>query len=118
MASKIIFDTPGLLDESLLSLAAACKEFPMKCSRSTLERWVRRGSRGTILETVLIGGKRYTSRESIDRFIHGQLQVEAEHSAPKRSMSKREIATAARRFGLPEPQKCNVETNAEGKQND
>jgi hypothetical protein len=78
----------------------------VKCSRASIERWARRkGSREATLETILLGGRRYTSREAIARFIRGQLQVEAERPAPTRgTMSKKDVEAAARRFGLPEPQ--------------
>jgi hypothetical protein len=104
MGSKMIFDAPELLAETLITLSAACECFPVKCSRPTLERWLRQGSRGTILESILICGKRYTSQEAIDRFVRGQLRVEADRPAPKRgNKSKKDIEAAARRFGLPEP---------------
>jgi len=105
MASKMIRDSPALLDETLLSLVEACAHFPVKSSRATLERWIRTGSRGIVLETVLICGKRFTSKEAINRFIRGQLQVEMEKARPEpsKSMSKKAIAEASRRFGLPEP---------------
>jgi hypothetical protein len=102
-SSRMIFDTPSLLEETLVSLTEACKCFPVKCSRAALERWMRRVSRGAVLETVLICGKRYTSKEAIDRFVRSQLQTETERPAPTRSMSKKDIESAARRFGLPEP---------------
>ena len=113
----MIFDEPALLDESLVTLTEACKCFPVKCSRPALERWLRRGSRGTVLESVLVCGRRYTSREAIDRFVRGQLTVEAEKAVPKRTnMSKRDIEAASRRFGLPEPLDAgNVGTNQEGR---
>jgi hypothetical protein len=105
MPSKTIFDTPDLIDETLVSRTEACKEFPVTCSLSAIERWWRKGSRGVVLESVLICGKRYTSKEAIARFIRGQLQVEAERPAPTRgTMSKKDVEAAARRFGLPEPQ--------------
>ena len=111
MASRMIFDSPALLDETLLSLTAACKEFPGRCSRPTLERWARKkGSRGATLETILLCGRRYTSREAIDRFVRSQLQTEAARPAPTREMSKKDITTRARRLGLPEP----IETRQEG----
>jgi len=104
MASKTIFDSPELLEESLLSLTAACKVFPVKCSRPALERWIRRGSRGVVLESILICGKRFTSREAVQRFIRQQLQVGAERPPPKTgSKSRKEIEAAAKKYGLPEP---------------
>jgi len=36
---------------------------------STLWRWYRRGVRGVRLETVVVGGRRFTSRAAIERFI-------------------------------------------------
>ena len=66
MASRVIFDTPELLDETLVSLTEACRCFPVKCSRAALERWMRRqGNRGIVLESILVCGKRYTSKEAI-----------------------------------------------------
>jgi hypothetical protein len=103
-SSRMIFDTPALLDETLVSLTEACKCFPVKCSRASIERWARKkGSRGATLETIILGGRRYTSREAIDRFVRSQLQTEAERPAPTRGMSKKDVESAARRFGLPEP---------------
>jgi hypothetical protein len=105
MASKTIFDTPALLEETLVPLAAACKCFPGNPSLSAVQRWARKGSRGATLETILLCGRRYTSREAIARFIRGQLQVEAERPASARgTMSKKDVEAVARRFGLPEPQ--------------
>ena len=103
--SKTIFDFPELLDETLLSVTAACKHPLLQCSRASLERWFRKGARGIVLESILICGKRYTSKEAIDRFVRGQLQVEAEKARPEpsKSMSKKQLAEASRRFGLPEP---------------
>ena len=47
-------------------------------SLATLHRWRLHGVRGTKLETCLIGGMRYTSREAIARFIAAQNQGETE----------------------------------------
>lgn len=106
MASKVILDSPEILEETLVSLTEACRCFPVRCSRGAIERWVRRGSRGAVLESVLICGKRYTSKEAIDRFVRGQLQVETNRPEPRKgSMSKKEIDEAAKRLGLSEPQK-------------
>lgn len=41
-------------------------------SLATLHRWRLRGNRGIKLETVLIGGVRYTSKEAISRMISAQ----------------------------------------------
>ena len=104
--SKSILDYIELLEESLVSLTEAPKYFPGgRPSRASLERWVRRGVRGVKLQTVIICGRRYTSREGIDRFIRAQLQVEPQSTRlePVKSMSKTELAEATRKYNLPEP---------------
>ena len=60
--------------ETLLSFNAALTAFPggKRQCLATLHRWRLHGVRGTRLETVLIGGARYTSAEAIDRFIAAQ----------------------------------------------
>lgn len=57
------------LNESLLTLKAASKLLPGNPHYATLFRWAQKGCRGATLETALIGGIRYTSREALDRFI-------------------------------------------------
>lgn len=104
MGSKIILDSPALLDESLVTLTEACRLFPVPCSRPAIERWIRRGSQGVILESVLVCGRRMTSKAAIDRFVRAQLHVEAEHpTLPKGGMSKSAIAEASKKYRLPEP---------------
>ena len=117
--SKQIYDCYELLEESLIDLTEATKCFPVKISRATLERWVRRGVRGVRLETVRIGNRRFTSEQAIRRFLVAQQQTAPEQTrvAPKRNMSKKDIAAATLRFGLPEPQGVddfNTTTNNKG----
>ena len=40
-----------------------------KAHLATGWRWIKRGCRGVKLETVLIGGKRYSSLEALQRFV-------------------------------------------------
>jgi len=108
MPSKVIFDSPALLDESLVSVADACELFPVPCSRQVLERYIRQGSRGVVLESILLCGRRWTSREAIDRFVRNQLHVVPDRPEPRKGhKSKREIADACRKFGLPKPLDAN-----------
>lgn len=104
--SQQIFDCPEILGESLIDLTEATTRLPIKCSRATIERWVRCGVRGVRLETVLIGHRRFTSTEAIRRFLIGQQHTVPETAtseAKKSSMSKSAIAAASKRLGLPEP---------------
>ena len=38
-------------------------------SRATFWRWMMQGRRGVTLESCLIGGVRYTSRQAVSRFV-------------------------------------------------
>ena len=60
--------------EKLLTLAECREAFPggKRLALATIQRWRLRGVRGVILETIRIGGMRYTSREAIARFIARQ----------------------------------------------
>ena len=57
-----------LMTEELLAFAEATKVVPGHPHVSTLHRWRLRGIHGKKLETCLIGGRRYTSREALERF--------------------------------------------------
>ena len=55
--------------ERLLTVSAASKSLPERRHTATIWRWFHRGCRGVRLESVLIGGRRYTSKEALQRFI-------------------------------------------------
>lgn len=44
------------------------KRIGKRLHRSTIHRWRLRGARGAKLETIMIGGRRYTSIEALHRF--------------------------------------------------
>ena len=54
---------------NLLLLKDAAKRLPSRPHVSTLWRWHKRGCRGIRLETVVIGGQRYTSEGALQRFV-------------------------------------------------
>jgi hypothetical protein len=54
--------------EELVPFQQAPRSIPTRPNLSTLHRWRQRGIRGVTLETILIGGERYTSREALHRF--------------------------------------------------
>ena len=66
----------------------------------TLHRWRLHGVRGVRLETVLVGGLRYTSREAIRRFI--ATQNRDEQSAPTITPTQRHKQSNAARAALAE----------------
>lgn len=60
--------------EAVIPFSDARTSFPggKRLSLATLHRWRLHGVRGVRLETILIGGLRYTSSEAITRFIAAQ----------------------------------------------
>ena len=68
--------------ETLVSLREAARTLPARRNGkplhiSTLCRWAARGVRGVVLETLRIGGTRYTSLEALQRFFERQSTGEA-----------------------------------------
>jgi hypothetical protein len=108
MASKQIIDHPEILDDGalLLNLTEAAKHIPTRPSRSTVERFVRRGSRGVKLATVMVGGRRYTTATAIRQFFFFLQHTEpepAQTESRRGSLSKKDIAEACKKYKLPEP---------------
>ena len=58
--------------ETLIPFEICGLQIPGRPDRSTVYRWWLKGVRGSKLETLLIGNKRFTSREAIGRFIAAQ----------------------------------------------
>lgn len=60
-----------MLKESLLTLSEAARRLPGRPHLSTVWRWATRGvgPRRTRLDTVRIGGRRYTSAQALSRFV-------------------------------------------------
>ncbi len=83
--------------EDMLTLGEACRAIPPKgISPATMARWIQRGVRGSRLETVLIGGRRLTSRESLARFYAEQNRSETPTPAISPSQ-RRTMAESANR---------------------
>src|SRR4051794_29260548 len=60
---------PNLLDEDLMPFAAGVRSLPGRPHLSTGYRYALRGFHGVILETMMCGGRRYTSRQALRRFV-------------------------------------------------
>lgn len=88
--------------ETLLSLNEAAKESPGRPHLSTLHRWRLRGVRGVKLETCLVGGRRFTSREALERFAARTTAVADGEPAPPRTprQRSRSIERAERDLGI------------------
>lgn len=84
--------------EELVPLSDAGKLFPTAPCMAALFRWASpRGVRGRSLETTLVGGRRYTSREAVVRFMAPQVsQPEVQPQADRdRIRAARSARTAA-----------------------
>lgn len=84
--------------ETLMTFQDARTSFPgdRRLSLATLHRWRLHGVRGVRLETVLIGGLRYTSCEAIIRFIAAQNAADAPATPVITASQRRRQSEAAR----------------------
>ena len=57
-----------VLNERLLTFSQAAKSLPTRPSTATVWRWATRGVRGITLESIMVGGTRYTSAERLQEF--------------------------------------------------
>jgi hypothetical protein len=94
-----------LSTETLVPWQQAAKHVPGQPHISTLHRWRLKGVKGHRLETLSVGGRRFTSREAIDRFIVAGNSSDAP-AAPsftatqRQKMSVAARATLATEFGI------------------
>ena len=84
--------------EELVSLTEATRALPRgrngkRLHVSTLHRWAGRGLRGVVLETIHVGGRRYTSTEALQRFFD---RLGASDRAARRGVSAPEEGRVAR----------------------
>ena len=83
----------GMIDiyaEHVFPLKDSPKHIPGRPHISTVVRWAQRGCRGIRLETALIGGIRYTSREAVQRFSE-RTTATANDKSPSRSADHRHV---------------------------
>ena len=82
-----------LKSETLLTFQQAADSLPHKPHLSTLHRWRLRGCRGVKLETLLVGGIRFTSSEALQRFFNRTTAIADGTAQPEaRTSSQRERA--------------------------
>jgi hypothetical protein len=85
--------------ETIISFADARSAFPgidRRLSLATLHRWRLTGVRGVKLETILIGGLRYTSREALVRFVNALNAADAPAAPVITASQRRKQSEAAR----------------------
>jgi len=59
------------------------KQLGNRVHPSTVHRWRLRGARGSKLETVLVGGRRYPSQEALLRFFDSVTAATDGHDSPQ-----------------------------------
>lgn len=89
--------TAPLAGEDLVPVNQAAGLFPVRPAPATLWRWILRGSRGVRLETLMIGGRRFTSRAAVARFIEGVTRAATPALAATPSTTARQRHAAAER---------------------
>lgn len=82
------------LTETLVNFQHAGKHIPGNPALCTLHRWRLSGVRKTKLETLLVGGIRYTSIEAINRFIAAQNRDELPPPAITAQQRRTQAASA------------------------
>ena len=90
-------------NDQLIPIKDVPKHCPGRPHVSTVWRWVQRGIRGNRLETILWGGRRFCSREAIQRFVEattGSADSEDETPAVNSNRRKKEIEQAMRECDL------------------
>ena len=55
--------------DELLSIPDAPKNIPGRPSPRTVRSWMNPGIRGVRLETILLGGRRWTSKQALKEFV-------------------------------------------------
>ncbi len=58
-----------MLEVKLLSMAQAANSLSNRPAVSTLWRWSSRGVKGVKLQTLVVGGRRYTTPEYLSEFV-------------------------------------------------
>lgn len=72
-------------------------DWELSISLPCLRMWVRRGTRGVRLESTLVGGRRFTSKEALSRFLK-RVNREPQSKRTRKTASVR--AEALKRLGV------------------
>ena len=83
--------------ETLLTIKQARSLFPNHPSLPTLWRWMLKGVRGCKLDSIRIGGRRFTSQEACQRFMTDSRDAGASNAKVR---EKREQSLSLARLAL------------------
>lgn len=79
-------------EENLISLSEAAALLPGRPSKNSVVRWHLRGVKGVRLETVMLGGRRFTSEAALQRFAERTTAAANGETPPARTAKQRERA--------------------------
>ena len=83
-------------NERVIPISEAPRHFPGRPNISSIYRWFGRGARGARLETLVVGAKRFTSIEAIERFIERTTANSVGASLPPSRPTTRQREAAVR----------------------
>jgi len=83
--------------ERCIPIGEAPKHIPGRPSLASVYRWMTNGVRGARLETIVVGGQRFTSIEAIQRFIERTTANSPGASAPVPRPTSRQREAAIRK---------------------
>ncbi len=81
-----------LSTETMVPFPDAPSRIPGRPHIATVHRWRLRGVRGIKLESCLVGGKRFTSIEAIERFVERTTAAADGEQSPSRTPRQRQRA--------------------------
>lgn len=84
-----------LNEEKPFNFSTISKQHPIRPSVPTLWRWALRGLRGVRLETIKVGGRRYTTFEAIDRFASRLTELRSPEGSNATVRRQQDMARAA-----------------------
>ena len=92
-------------EEEPITLRQATRILPGRRGRvniATVWRWVTEGRRGVRLESLLIGGRRFTSRQAIQRFLErlNPVQTQQPRTPLQRQHESRRAAKRLQEVGI------------------
>lgn len=102
MASRTIKNHVHIFDETVIHISKVNSVLPMPVKPEVLQRWMRRGINGAVLETALVGKMRVTSKEAVQRFLAA---INGEQGPARQPVAKHspDIKAKKNRYQLPEP---------------
>ncbi len=89
--------TIDIHSERVIAISEAPQHFPGRPNISSIYRWFGKGCRGARLETIVVGAKRFTSVEAIQRFIERTTANSPGASLPPSRPTTRQREAAIRR---------------------